>query len=491
MSKAPEIRFVDTTLRDGNQSLWALLMSTEMMLPIAGHLNDAGFSCVDLSAPAHFKAIVRDVLNDPWERIRLVSARIPDTPVGMMQQCSITGFSVVPKALAQLWMRRLKANGIGRIHLMEASNDFGLRVPDFVAWGKEAGLEMCVALTYSISPKHSDEHFAEKARDAAALGADSLFLKDPGGLLTPERIQTIVPAIMKNIDGIPLELHSHCTTGLAPLCYIEAVKLGIRTLHTAIPPLANGSAQPSVLNMASNLRILGFDPIVDETAVGRVAEHFNWIAARENRPVGRPVEYDTYQYVHQIPGGVIANLRRQLTQLKVIHLLPRVIEETIQVRKDFGYPIMVTPFSQYMATQAALNVVTGERYKQVVDDMIHYALGLWGEGAAEAIDADVRAQVLALPRARELAEWEVPETTVEEMREKFGGAEISDDELLLRYIIGNDDDVEAMRAAGPLREDRYAGTEMPLKMLVDGLLQRDDLTYFSLEGKGISLTMQN
>ena len=136
-------------------------------------------------------------------------------------------------------------------------------------------------------------------------------------------------------------------------------------------------------------------------------------------------------------------------------------------------------------------MVTGERYKQVVDDMIHYALGLWGEGAAEAIDADVRAQVLALPRARELAEWEVPETTVEEMREKFGGAEISDDELLLRYIIGNDDDVEAMRAAGPLREDRYAGTEMPLKMLVDGLLQRDDLTYFSLEGKGISLTMQN
>ncbi len=491
MTKAAEIRFVDTTLRDGNQSLWALLMSTEMMLPIARHLNDAGFSCVDLLAPAFFKAIVRDVREDPWERARLVSARIPDALIGTMQQCSITGFSVVPKALAQLWMRRLKANGIGRIHLMEASNDFALRVPDFVAWAKEAGHQVCLALTYSISPKHTDEHFAEKARDAARLGVDSIFLKDPGGLLTPERMQTIVPAIIKNIDGIPLEFHSHCTTGLAPLCYLEAAKLGIRTLHTAIPPLANGSSQPSVLNIAANLRRLGFDPIIDETAVGRVVEHFEWIAARENLPVGRPLEYDTYQYVHQIPGGVIANLRRQLTQLKVIHLLPQVIAETIQVRKDFGYPIMVTPFSQYIATQAALNVVIGERYKQVVDDMIHYTLGLWGEDAAQAIDADVRRRILALPRARELAEWTVPETTVEEMRQKFGGAEISDDELLLRYIIGNDDDITAMRAAGPVREDRYAGTEMPLKALVDGLLQRDDLTYFSLQGKGISLVMEN
>ncbi len=188
---------------------------------------------------------------------------------------------------------------------------------------------------------------------------------------------------------------------------------------------------------------------------------------------------------------MITNLRRQLTQLKVIHLLPRVIEETIQVRKDFGYPIMVTPFSQYIATQAALNVVTGERYKQVVDDIFHYTLGLWGEDAAAAIDPDIRKGILELPRARELAEWTVAEDSVEEMREKFGGSEISDDELLLRFMIGNDEDIRAMRAAGPVQEDRYAGTEMPLRALVDGLLQRDDLSYFSLQGKGINLTMQN
>lgn len=490
MTRAAEVRFVDTTLRDGNQSLWALLMSTGMMLPIAKHLNAAGFSVVEISAPAHFKTIVRELREDPWERMRAVAARIPAAPLAVMQQCSITGFNVVPKALAQLWMRRLKANGIGRIHLMEASNDFGLRIPDFVAWAHEAGLEVCLALIYSISPKHTDDYYARKAREAAALGVEAVFLKDPGGLLTPERMQTIVPTILGNVDGIPVEFHSHCTTGLAPLCYLEAVKLGIRTLHTAIPPLANGASQPSVLNVAGNLRLLGFAPVIDEAAVREVSRHFEWIAARENRPTGAPVEYDHYQYVHQIPGGVISNLRRQLTQLKQIDRLPQVIEETIQVRKDFGYPIMVTPFSQYVATQAALNVVLGERYKQVVDDLIHYALGLWGEGAAAAIDPDVRRKVLALPRARELAELAAPEPSVEEMRARFGGAEVSDDDLLLRYIIGNDDDVTAMRAAGPVQEDRYSGTDLPLKALIRELLQRRDLSYVAVEGKGVSLAMQ-
>ena len=489
MTKAPEIRFVDTTVRDGNQSLWALLMSTGMILPIAKRLNEAGFSTVEISAPAHFKVIVRELREDPWERMRATKARIPDAPLAVMQQCSITGFNVVPKSMSQLWMQRLKANGVGRIHIAEPSNDFGLRLPDFVRWAHEAGLKVCLGLIYSISPKHTDDYYAQKARDAAALGVEAMFLKDPGGLLTPERTQTIVPAILKNADGVPVELHSHCTTGLAPLCYFEAVKLGIRTLHTAIPPLANGSGQPSVLNVASNLRFLGYEPVIDETAVREVSRHFEWIAAHESRPMGAPLEYDYYQYVHQIPGGVISNLRRQLTQLKLIDRLPQVIEETIQVRKDFGYPIMVTPFSQYIATQAALNVVLGERYKQVVDDIIHYTQGLWGKDAAAAIDPEVRRKVLAFPRAREIAESKQPEPSLDEMRAKFGN-ETSDDDLLLRYIIGNDDDIRAMRAAGPPQEARYASRELPLETLIRELVQRPDLTYFALEGKGVSMALQ-
>lgn len=484
------VRFVDTTLRDGNQSLWALMMSTSMILPVLSRLDEAGFAAVDLIAPAHFKTIVRDLHEDPWERIRLAAQKIRSTPLAVMQQCSITGFGIVPKCLVALWMQRLAANGIRRVHLMEASNDFGLRVPDFVKFARDAGLDVVLALTYSISPKHTDEYFAHKARDAAALGVQAIFLKDPGGLLTPERMQTLVPAILSNVGGLPVEFHSHCTTGLALLCYLEAVKLGIRTLHTATPPLANGSSQPSVVNVAQNLRFRGYRPVVDDTAVAAISQHFEFIAKREDRPVGMPVEYDEYQYVHQIPGGVISNLKRQLSQLKLIEKLPQVIEECIQVRKDFGYPIMVTPFSQFVATQASINVVLGERYKQVVDDLIYYALGFWGKEASDAIDPGVMDRIMSLPRAKELRSWEPPEPPLSDIRAQYGGATVSDDELLLRYIIGSDDDIKAMRAAGTPSPDRYLGTATPLRALIGELLRRRDLGYVAIRTKDLQIAIE-
>lgn len=482
------VRFVDTTLRDGNQSLWALLMSTSMMLPIAEQLDQAGFTAVDLIAPAHFKTIVRDLRENPWERIRLMAQRITHTPLGVMQQCSITGFSIVPKCLVELWMKRLAANGIRRVHLMEASNDFGLRVPDFVRYAHAAGMDVALALTYSISPKHTDKHFAQRARDAAALGVSAIFLKDPGGLLTPQRMQTLVPAVLAGAGDVPMEFHSHCTTGLAPLCYLEAVKLGIRTLHTAIPPLANGSSQPSIFNVASNLRHLGYAPQFNEALLAPVSQHLQFIAKRENRPIGLPVEFDQYQYVHQIPGGVISNLKRQLAQLNHLDKLPRVIEESIQVRKDFGYPIMVTPFSQFIATQSALHVVLGERYKQVVDDLIYYALGFWGKEASDAIDPEVMDRIMSLPRAKELKNWQPPEPPLQEIRNQYG-ANLSDDDLLLRYIIGSDDDIKTMHAAAAPSADRYLGAATPLRALIGELLNRKDLRSVSIRTKDLQLAI--
>lgn len=484
------VKFVDTTLRDGNQSLWALMMSTNMILPVLSQFDGAGFSAIDLIAPAHFKTIVRDLREDPWERIRLVAQEVRSTPLAVMQQCSITGFSIVPKCLVELWMLRLAAHGIRRIHLMEASNDFNLRVPEFVGFAHAAGMQVALALTYSISPKHTDDYFAAKARDAAALNVGAIFLKDPGGLLTPERVRTLVPAILGSAGSVPVEFHSHCTTGLAPLCYLEAVKRGIRTLHTAIPPLANGASQPSVFNVARNLRFLGYQPRIDESAVTVVSDHFQYIAERESRALGSPPEYDEYQYLHQIPGGVIANLKRQLSQLKLIDKLPQVIEECIQVRRDFGYPIMVTPFSQFMATQAAINVVIGERYKQVVDDLIYYALGFWGRDASAAIDMGVMDQIMALPRAKELTNWEPPEPPLEKIRAQYGGQTVSDDELLLRYIIGSNEDVNAMRAAGPITQNRYLRSDVPLKTLITELLSRRDLRRVSVRTKGAQISVE-
>jgi oxaloacetate decarboxylase alpha subunit len=194
--------------------------------------------------------------------------------------------------------------------------------------------------------------------------------------------------------------------------------------------------------------------------------------------------------VHQIPGGVISNLKRQLAQLKLIDKLPQVIEECIKVRRDFGYPIMVTPFSQFIATQAAINVVLGERYKQVVDDLIYYVLGLWGKEAASAVESEVVAKIMQMPRAQELRTWEPPEPSLETLRQQYGGPEISDDELLLRYIIGNNDDIKAMRAAGPIRTDKYAEPGTPLQALIGELLSRRDLSYVSIQKQELRLAME-
>ena len=241
--------------------------------------------------------------------------------------------------------------------------------------------------------------------------------------------------------------------------------------------------------MADNLRHLGYVPRVNEAAVLAVSDHLHYVAKREGRPIGAPVEYDEYQYVHQIPGGVISNLKRQLSQLRLTDKLPQVIAECIEVRKDFGYPIMVTPFSQFMATQAAINVVLGERYKQVADDLIYYALGFWGKEAAAAIDRNVMDKIMSLPRSKELMDWKPPEPSLEEVREQYGGGGLSDDDLLLRYMIGSDDDIKAMRAAGPIRQDKYVGAATPLRVLIEELLKRRDVSYVSIRAKGLDITM--
>jgi oxaloacetate decarboxylase alpha subunit len=204
-------------------------------------------------------------------------------------------------------------------------------------------------------------------------------------------------------------------------------------------------------------------------------------------PIGEPVEYDYSQYVHQVPGGMISNLRFQLKNLGLLHRLPEVLDEAIQVRKDLGYPIMVTPFSQFVGSQAAINVIKGERYLQVTDQVIQYATGLWGEEAASEVDANVKDRILSRPRAREFAHWQPPEPSLEEVRSKLGGSALGDDELLMRYVAGNED-VEAMRAAGAPRQ--YSDTRNPLLTLVEELSRRKDASRIHISKDDLSLVFE-
>jgi oxaloacetate decarboxylase alpha subunit len=481
-----EIDIVDTSYRDANASQWGEKMNTAMMYHIAPMMNRAGFKALDATAISHFEYAVRYLHENPWERMRLLSKVITRVPLGMMMlgnSLSIFRYTMGP--IMGTWMERLAANGIKRVKLMESSNNMG-EMAETVQYGKNVGIEVAVALVYSHSEVHTDEYYAKRTRDAVKLNPDMIYLKDPGGLITPERIRTIVPAIQKNLNGLPLELHSHCTTGLAPLCYLEAMKLGVNTFHTSISPLANGPSQPSTENFLRNAHHLGYSSNVDWQALESIAAHFRGIAKAEGLPMGAPVEYDVFQFEHQVPGGVISNLKRQLGQLGAEHRIGEVLEETVLVRKELGYPIMVTPFSQFVVTQASINVMQGERYKTISDEIIKFALGHYGK-QIKPVDENLMDKIHSLPRTKDFIEWEAPRTSIEDIAHQMG-ANLSEDELLLLVLV-QEDDLNAMRAAGPIKTE-YSGESKPLAAFIKELMKRKKSTYISIEKENFSLTLR-
>jgi oxaloacetate decarboxylase alpha subunit len=274
---------------------------------------------------------------------------------------------------------------------------------------------------------------------------------------------------------------------MAPFNYLEAIRLGVDTLHTAIPPLANGSSQPSVFNVAQNARALGFKPLVDLEAAKPVEKHFSFIAKREGLPLGDQREYDHAQYLHQVPGGMISNLRFQLRAMGIENKLQETLEECGRVRAEFGYPIMVTPLAQFVGSQAAINVITGERYKEVTDQAIQYALGHWGKEAPTVMDNDIRDKILSRPRAKDWENWSPPELSLAEVRRKFGGPGVSDEELVLRVIAG-ETAVRAMLAAGAPKE--YLSVTQPLVRLIGELAKRKDCKQVFIEKKGFTLRLE-
>jgi oxaloacetate decarboxylase alpha subunit len=484
MTSEDGIRFVDTTIRDGHQSLWAENMTTGMMLPVAEAMDRAGFDAIELISSSHLKKCVRELKEDPWARVRLMRERMPRTPL-RLNAGRFSAFDLTPRSMYRLFMERMAANGIREARISEEWNEV-----EGWAWkvqvARDVGINPVPNIIYSVSPKHTDEYFAERTRQAASLEVNRLCLKDPGGLLTPERVRAVVPIMFQNADGIPIELHTHCTTGLGPLCCLEAVKLGIKIVNTALPPLADGSSNPSLFNVAKNLRALGYKTLIDEEILKPVSDHFTYIAKRQGFPIGEPAEYDYTQYQHQVPGGMISNLRFQLRKVGMEHKIDQALEETMRVRAELGYPIMVTPLSQFVGSQAAINVIVGERYKEVTDQIIQYALGYWGKEGAELMAPDVKAKILDRARAKEWAEWQPPEPDIGEIRKKMNAEQVSDEELLLRWNLGVDE-IETMRAAGAPKE--YLTARQPLVALLDALSKRSEYRQIVIQKGDIVISL--
>jgi len=313
-----------------------------------------------------------------------------------------------------------------------------------------------------------------------------LNLKDPGGLLTPDRIRALMP-ILREAAGpdMPVEVHSHCTAAMAPVVYLEAAELGADFICTAAEPLSNGTSQPSVEQTIANLRTRGFETGLDEEAIARVSSHFREIAARLGLPVGRPVEHDASLYVHQLPGGMTTTLQRHLEETGFDGRWEDLLDEVARVRAELGYPHMVTPVSQFICVQAATNV-TGTRWGQLQDELVKYALGQYGSPPGE-MDPDVKAKLLASPRAEAFANAK-PKFDLGEARERWPGAD--DEELLLRMMLP-EGQVEAMianRGQAPAKD--WAVIQHPLKTLVAELGKRPAVRAATVEADGARVHVQ-
>jgi oxaloacetate decarboxylase alpha subunit len=435
-----------------------------------------------------FDACLRYLREDPWERIRLLAEAMPKTPLAAwIRSKSLTSFNIVADAVIALWIKRCVANGIRRLYVFDALHDWS-NISESVALAKAEGVEVAVPLVYSLSPVHSDKFYAQKTSELVkSLKPDIVLIKDSIGLLTPERTKTLVPAIKKRIGSQPFEIHSHCTTGLAPLCCLESLQLGADTVHTCFSPLANGSSHPSAEKMISNLRRLDFNPKVEEKPVETIADHFRYVAKREGKPMGVPVEYDVFQYVHQVPGGMITNLRFMLSQRGMEHRLEEVLEEVSTIRQEWGYPVMITPFSQIVGTQAVLNVIMGERYKVSTEEGIRYILGHYGTPPAP-VDQNVIDKMTSLPEARGFLNWEQPQPSIDDLRKEIGRRDITDDELLLRILFPQEH-VEATLEAGPI-DTSYVRGDKPVMALIEELAKRKEFNHISVQKGGFSLRLR-
>ena len=373
---------IDVTLRDAHQCLWSTRMTTPQMYPILKQIDLAGYQYINILGGAVFDVMVRFLREDPWKRMTFLSQEFNTPTDALTRGQSIYTFELFPDDVVDLNIQLLAKSGVKVLTVYDALND-NRNIVSSVRAGKKYGMLINAMLTYALSPVHDDAYFVARAKELVELKVDFISVKDPTGLLTPERAKTLFPALVEVSNGIPLKLHSHCQSGLAPLVYEEAIKAGFKYGYVATNCLANGASLPSVMDIFDKARIHGRAPNMNIDALHEVDDYFDWICTRDGLPRGEKREYDPALYEHQIPGGMISNLRAQLVALGIPHREKEILEETAQVRKDLGYPILVSPFAQYIVTQAVLNVMQGERYKTIPDEVKLYLKGHYGKLAGK------------------------------------------------------------------------------------------------------------
>ncbi len=444
------IEFVDETFRDGMQSLWGMRMQAGMALPVAGVLDQTGFRRIELTGSNHFEVLVRYCNENPWQMLDALVEAMPRTVIrsGMRSNAMAT-FRTSPDVVMDAWMRQLNRHGIRSFWLYDVlyNVDKMLRLAKVA---KEFGSEVIGAVMFTLSPVHDDAYFAAKAEAlASSPDVDTILLYDTAGVLSKERLSTLLPAVIAKSHGKPVEFHANNLLGQSAKNYLDAIELGVRIIHTASRPMANGPSVPSTENMVHNLELLGHTHNLDKSRFGRVAEHMERVGTAAGFLVNQHAEYDMLSIQHQIPGGMVGTLKAQLKSHGMTERYDELLREVAIVRRELGYPGMATPFSQLVGIQAVLNMMSGDRYKTVPDEIVQYALGYYGSPAAP-IDPNVLDRIMNSDRAAIVRANPPEQPSLQELHQRYGTTD--DDELLLRVMIPKTD-LERMHAAGPLKRD--------------------------------------
>ncbi len=380
-----KVKITETVLRDSHQSLVATRMTTDDMLPILSEMDKVGYHSLEAWGGATFDSCLRFLNEDPWERLRKIRAEVKNTKLQMLfRGQNILGYRHYADDVVSYFVQKSIANGIDILRIFDALND-SRNLKCAIDATKREGGHVQAAISYTISPVHSNEAFAKYAKELEEMGADSICIKDMAGLLTPYAAYDLVRAVKESVS-IPVQLHTHYTTGLASMTLLKAIEAGVDVIDTAISPMALGTSQPPTEAMVATLAGTEYDTGLDMERLNRIAAYFSPIREKylESGLLDPKVlKVDVKGLAYQVPGGMLSNLVSQLKAQGKSDKFDEVLAEVPRVRADAGYPPLVTPSSQIVGTQAVLNVITGERYKMVSKEFKGIVRGDYGRTPVE------------------------------------------------------------------------------------------------------------
>ncbi|ANE22380.1 acetyl-CoA carboxylase [Denitrobacterium detoxificans] len=434
----PKLQIMDTTIRDGQQSLWATRMPVGDMLPILPKMDEVGYWAIEAWGGATFDSCLRFLDEDPWERLRSIKAKTPNTRLSMLSRGqNLVGYKHYSREVCMRFIAAAKRNGIDIFRVFDALNDIR-NVVDNADAIKACGGHFEGAISYTMSPVHTLDSYLEYAQQLKDLGADSIAIKDMAGMLTPYRTERMVRALNAEI-GLPVHVHCHYVGGMAPANYIKAAEAGAAIVDTATAPLAFGNSQPAVEMIAAAMQESRYDTGFNLDLLFEIAEYWEQVRERSHYKRGVSSLIHMKVYSHQVPGGMMSNLVSQLKTQNALDRLPDVMEEIPKVRAEVGYPPLVTPMSQIVGTQAVFNVLTGKRWGIVSKEMKDYICGYYGKAPGPMDPAIVKKVVGAAERLDpSVAPGSLVTTTFAELEEEIGDLAQSEEDVLMYAMFPNE-----------------------------------------------------